>query len=426
MTADTSVPDPVVIVGGGPAGLFAAWEIASAGRPARVYEQMRGFGRKLLVAGHGGLNLTHTGDLDRFLDRFGEARPFLERGIAEFTPDDLRAWVARLGIPTFVGSSGRIFPEGLKAGKLLRAWLMELRRLGVELLPRHRWLGWGAEGALRIEAPDARVLEVHAPACILALGGASWPHLGSDARWVPVFEGASIGVRPLRASNCGFEIAWSARLVERCEGAPLKGMRWSAGGRSSRAECVVTRWGLEGGGVYELGPALRDELDARGEALLHVDLKPGLPLDEVAARLARHRGKLSWSNFLRRTLGLAPAAIALLHESGARPLFGDTPALAARVKDLTLRLTATRPIEEAISTAGGVRLDELDAHLMLRRRPGVFLAGEMLDWDAPTGGYLLHASLATGRAAARGALAWLANPHGSSRDPALEQDADPV
>jgi uncharacterized flavoprotein (TIGR03862 family) len=386
---------------------MAAWVLAAAGQPVRVYEKMRTFGRKLLVAGHRGLNLTHTGDLDDLLDRYGDARDLFARCLADFGPDELRAWAASMGIRTFVGSSGRVFPADFKAATLLRRWIGDLRRLGADLRVRHRWVGWDDEGALRVEPPDGPVDIVRPAATILALGGASWPHLGSDGGWVPILGERGVAITRLRPANCGFEVEWSPTLRDRFEGTPLKNVRLSAGGRSSRGECVVTAYGVEGGGVYELGRLLGDEIEARGSAILSIDLRPDRSVEEIAARLARPRGKQSWSNFLRKALRLSPVALALLREPGRGAIPDDPGELAGLVKAVPIRLSGIRPLAEAISTAGGLRLDEIDENLMLRNRPGVFVAGEMLDWEAPTGGYLLHGCLATGRAAARGVLEYL-------------------
>jgi uncharacterized flavoprotein (TIGR03862 family) len=332
----------------------------------------------------------------------------LRAAIEAFPPDDVRAWCAGLGEDTFVGSSGRVFPKSFKASPLLRAWLRELGRSGVAFKPRHRWTGWSDNGDLRFETPTG-MIDVRADATVLALGGASWPRLGSDGAWANVLGGAGIAVTPLRAANCGFLAQWSDLFRDRFEGAPLKRIGLSFGEISVRGEAIVTRQGLEGGGVYALSAVLRDAIAARGEAVLHIVLRPDMAADEVRRRLAAPRGKQSLATFLRKTLSLPPVAIALLHEAAPGRVAGMTAAeLAALVNAAPVRLVGTAPLDRAISTAGGVAFDEIDDNFMLRRRPGVFVAGEMLDWEAPTGGYLLQASFSTGAAAARGALDWLA------------------
>ena len=389
----------VTVVGGGPAGLMAAEVLATAGVRVIVLERMPSVGRKLLLAGRGGLNLTHSEPLDAFLDRYGAARPRLEAAIRAFGPDDLRAWCAGLGQEPFVGSSGRVFPAGFRATPLLRAWLARLDSLGVELRVRHTWTGLDDDS-------------VPADATVLALGGASWPRVGANGAWVAPMVAAGISVTPLRPANCGFVVAWSDTFRDRFAGAPLKNVRLSHGDAVSRGDAVVTDSGIEGGAVYALSARLRDAIDADGSAELMVDLRPDLSVEQLAARVARGRAGDSTSNVLRR-IGLAPAAIGLLREAtGNRRL--DADELAALTKAVPLRLTATLPLEHAISTAGGIALDEVDDAYMLRRRPGTFVAGEMLDWEAPTGGYLLQATFSTAVAAANGVSAWLSSRAGGA------------
>jgi hypothetical protein len=396
----------IAVIGGGPAGLMAAETLARAGRAVTVYDRMPSPGRKLLLAGRGGLNLTHSEEMARFLPRYGAAEAHLRAAIDAFPPAALRAWAAELGQETFVGSSGRVFPAAFKASPLLRAWLRRLEGLGVRLAPRHAFAGWDEAGRLLIEAPEGpRAL---APAAsVLALGGASWPRLGSDGAWAGRFAAAGIRVSPLLPANAGFHVAWSEHLRERFAGEPLKRVALAFRGRSARGEAVITRHGIEGGAVYALSGPLRDAILAEGWAVAEVDLRPDLPLDDLTRRLSRPRAGQSASTFLRKAAALSPAAIALLREAG-RALPVEPAALAGLIKAVPLRLTGPFAIERAISSAGGVPFDEIDESFMLRRRPGVFVAGEMLDWEAPTGGYLLQAAFATGVAAARGALGWLA------------------
>jgi uncharacterized flavoprotein (TIGR03862 family) len=400
----------VAVVGGGPAGLMAAEVLAEGGAKVTVYERMPSVGRKFLLAGRGGLNLTHSEELENFLARYGAATPNLRSAIEAFPPAAVRDWCAGLGQDTFVGTSGRVFPKSFKTSPLLRAWLRRLGGSGVQFKLRHHWAGWDESGDILFEAPEGRVT-AHADAVILALGGASWPRLGSDGGWVGVVEKTGVGINPLRPANCGFVANWSDVFRERFEGQPLKRIELSFGGQSVRGEAIITGQGLEGGGIYALSAPLREAIVAAGEALLKVALRPDLSAAELQARLERPRNKQSLSTFLRKTVNLSPPAIGLLHEAIAstpeRFVEMDVPNLAGLINAVPVRLTGTAPIDRAISTAGGISFDEIDDTLMLRRRPGVFVAGEMLDWEAPTGGYLLQATFATGAAAARGALAWL-------------------
>lgn len=397
----------VVVIGAGPAGLMAAEVAARGGANVTIYDAMPSAGRKLLMAGRGGLNLTHSETLPAFLARYGTAMPHLAPAIAGFPPDALRAWSEGLGQPTFVGSSGRVFPQGFKASPLLRAWLRRLDALGVQLKLRHRWTGWDSDGSLTFQALDGQ-LAVAASATVLALGGASWPRLGSDGSWVETLEQRGIDVAPLRPANCGFTVTWSDVFKDRFAGHPLKTIELTFGSHTIRGEAVLTRDGIEGGAIYALSAALRDAIAAAGQAMLRVALRPDLDANNLTARLSAARGKQSFSTFLRKAAGLSPAAIGLLQEiavaSGVSLSAMPPEALAARINNVEIVLSGTSALEKSISTAGGIAFDELDADYMLRRLPGIFVAGEMLDWEAPTGGYLLQASFATGAAAGRGAL----------------------
>jgi uncharacterized flavoprotein (TIGR03862 family) len=373
---------------------MAAEVLARAGAEVTVFERMPSVGRKLLLAGRGGLNLTHTEALDDFLDRYGPARPRLEAAIRAFGPDDLRAWAAGLGEDTFVGSSGRVFPTSFRATPLLRAWLRRLDELGVDIRVRHAWQGWG-DDQLRF-----------ADATVLALGGGSWPRVGSDGAWTGTLAGAGIDVRPLRPANCGFSTRWSDAFRTRFAGSPLKNVRLSGAGGSARGDAMVTDAGIEGGAVYALAAGLRDAIEVGGETELLVDLHPDRTVDDLTHRLANRRAKDSLSSALRRA-GVAPVGIGLAREATGNLLPDEPAELAALLKAVPLRLVGVQPLDRAISSAGGIALDEVDDAFMLRRRPGTFVAGEMLDWEAPTGGYLLQATFSTAVAAARGAVAWV-------------------
>jgi uncharacterized flavoprotein (TIGR03862 family) len=401
----------VAVIGAGPAGLMAAEVLAKGGARVTVYDRMPSAGRKLLMAGRGGLNLTHSEPLERFLARYGAATPHLRDAILAFPPDALRAWSEDLGQPTFTGSSGRVFPQAFKASPLLRAWLRRLDTLGVRLALRHEWTGWDEEGALVFRTPEGH-RSVRPGATVMALGGASWPRLGSDGGWVELLRAKGVAVVPLKPANCGFRVAWSPVFRDRFEGQPLKGVALSFGGSVVRGEAMVTRDGLEGGAIYALSAPLRDTILAEGSTLLHIALRPDLPLPELTARLAAPRRKQSLSTWLRKSGGLSPVGIGLMQEAAMASgldLAAMAPgALAAFVNAVPVRLDGVAPLARAISTAGGIAFDGIDARFMLRRLPGVFVAGEMLDWEAPTGGYLLQAAFATGAAAGRGALRYLA------------------
>jgi uncharacterized flavoprotein (TIGR03862 family) len=401
----------VAVIGAGPAGLMAAEALSAAGVRVTVYDRMPSAGRKFLMAGRGGLNLTHSEDLPAFLGRYGAAAPSLRAAIEAFPPSAVRAWCEGLGQETFVGTSGRVFPKSLKASPLLRAWLRRLAAANVGFAFRHRWIGWDASGGLQFDAPGGRV-SVNADAAVLALGGASWPRLGSDGGWIDALTRAGVAIAPLRPANCGFIANWSDIFRDRFEGQPLKRIELTFHGRRARGEAIITRGGLEGGAVYALSAALREAIAASGEAVLHIALRPDLSAAELQQRLAAPRGKQSLSTFLRKAVNLSPPAIGLLNEAAAsaslRLASLDAASLGSLINAVPVRLTGTASIDRAISTAGGISFAELDEHFMLSLRPGTFAAGEMLDWEAPTGGYLLQASFATGAAAARGALAWLA------------------
>jgi uncharacterized flavoprotein (TIGR03862 family) len=389
------------VIGAGPAGLMAAEVLMQAGHAVTVFDQMPSVGRKLLMAGRGGLNLTHAEPMPLLLSRYGAARAWLEPNIMVFPPATLIEWCNRLGQATFVGSSGRVFPVAMKASPLLRAWLRRLGEGGVRLHLRHRWAGWHPDGSLCFETPDGHRFE-RPDATVLALGGGSWPRLGSDAGWMAHLANLIV---PFRAANCGFTANWSAHLRDRFAGRPLKRLAIRFRSDHVLGEAVITAGGLEGGAIYTLSARLRDTIQAEGSATILIDLRPDLGPQVLTERLAEPRRGQSLANILRKRAGLSPEAIALLQEAlhnGA-----DPSSLAGLIKAVPVRLLAPAPIERAISTAGGLRLETLDQSLMLRGRPGVFAAGEMLDWEAPTGGYLLQACFSTGFAAAKGAAAWL-------------------
>jgi len=386
---------------------MAAEVIARGGARVTVFDRMPAAGRKFLLAGRGGLNLTHGEPFETFLGRYGAATPRLRDAIEAFPPETLRAWCEGLGQETFVGSSGRVFPKSLKASPLLRAWLRRLDAAGVVFKPRHRWTGWNDDGALTFETPTGVITE-RFDATVLALGGASWPRLGSDGSWAGIVTRAGIAIAPLRPANAGALVNWSEVFRTRFEGTPLKRVALSLHGHATRGEALVTRTGLEGGGIYALSGPIRDAIDATGAAILHIDLRPDLAPAALTTKLSAPRGKQSLSTFLRKAASLAPVAIGLLHEAQAGKLSAmSADGMAALIKAVPVRLTGVADIVRAISTAGGIAFDEIDPHYMLRKKPGTFVAGEMLDWEAPTGGYLLQACFATGVAAGQGALGWL-------------------
>ena len=389
---------------------MAAEAACAAGIGVDLYDAMGSVGRKFLLAGKGGLNLTHAEIPERFVERYGVRQTEVGRWLAAFDAQAVRAWARGLGVETFVGSSGRVFPADMKAAPLLRGWVRRLRESGVTFHMHHRWLGWQAHGALHFETPHGQ-RAVQADAVVLALGGASWPRLGSAGDWVASLQRAGVDIAPLQPANCGFELAWSEHLRSRFAGAPLKPVvaHWTdrrGVAHRRQGEFVLSEYGIEGSLVYAIGAELREQIAERGEALLKLDLVPGYTQPVLAERLAAPRGKHSIGDWLRRRAGLDRAKSALVFELVDKPTLAAPTALAAQLKALPLRLRAPRPLAEAISTAGGVRMEGLDEHLMLRARPGVFCAGEMLDWEAPTGGYLLTACFASGLLAGRAAASW--------------------
>jgi uncharacterized flavoprotein (TIGR03862 family) len=403
----------IAIIGAGPAGLMAAEVVAQGGAHVTVYDAMPSAGRKFLMAGRGGLNLTHSEALPAFLARYGAATPRLAAAITAFPPDALRDWSRALGQPTFVGSSGRVFPQAFKASPLLRAWLRRLDSAGVQFALRHRWIGWEDDGRLSFATPHGKGM-IEARATVLALGGASWPRLGSDGGWVDMLAAKDVAISPLRSANCGFTVTWSDIFRDRFEGHPLKGIALSFGPHTLRGEAMITRAGLEGGAIYPLSADVREAIVKFGKATLRIALRPDLETSELVARLSAPLGKQSFSNWLRKAAHLSPVGIGLLQEAAMRSGVAlsslSTENLAGLINAIPIELNGIAPIARAISTAGGIFFDELDADFMIRRLPGVFAAGEMLDWEAPTGGYLLQAAFATGAAAGRGALTWLEVP----------------
>jgi uncharacterized flavoprotein (TIGR03862 family) len=386
---------------------MAAEVLARGGGRVTVYDAMPSAGRKFLMAGRGGLNLTHSEPLPTFLARYREAAPRLAAAIEAFSPDALRAWSEALGQLTFVGTSGRVFPKAFKASPLLRAWLRRLDAAGVKFAFRHRWVGWDAQGRLQFRTPDG-LHASGASATVLALGGASWPRLGSDGGWVDILAARGVAITPLKPANSGFTVAWSSIFRERFQGQPLKSVKLAIGPHSVRGEAIITRTGIEGGAIYALSAELRDAISHKGSATLNVALRPDVAVNDLTRKLSVPKGKQSLSNFLRKAAHLSPMAIGLLQETtkaSGKDLASMAPAdLAQLVNAVPIKLTGIAPIARAISSAGGIAFDELDADYMVHKVPGVFAAGEMLDWEAPTGGYLLQASFATGAAAGRGAL----------------------
>ena len=404
-------PPLAVGIGGGPAGLMAAEAMAQAGLAVEVFDAMPSVGRKFLLAGVGGMNITHSEAYPQFVSRYAERQAEIDGLLRDFDADALRLWIHGLGIDTFVGTSGRVFPTDMKAAPLLRAWLKRLRDNNVVIHTRHRWLGWNADGSLRIAYPQGE-LQVKANAVVLALGGASWARLGSDGAWQPLLAECTVDISPLRPSNCGFEVeGWSPLLVDKFAGAPLKNIALSVPGMAPRkGEFILTAQGVEGSLVYAWSAQLRQAIEHQGQARLLLDLLPDKPVDKIAQALAKPRGSRSMAKHLHSQLGIDGVKAGLLRELTDQATFADPQALARAIKALPITLVRTRPLDEAISSAGGVRFEGLDEGLMVRRMPGVFCAGEMLDWEAPTGGYLLTACFASGLRAGRAAVDWLARP----------------
>jgi uncharacterized flavoprotein (TIGR03862 family) len=401
----------LVVIGGGPAGLMAAEVARAAGVEVDVFEGKGSVGRKFLIAGKGGLNLTHGEARPGFDARYGERQSDVAHWLDDFDADALREWARGFGIDSYIGTSGRVFPMDRKAAPLLRGWVKRLRDQGVRFHVQHRWLGWSETGALRFATPEGE-LDVVAPATVLALGGGSWPELGSDGAWAPWLQQRGVDIAPLQPSNCGFDIGWSEHIAQRHAGAPLKPViaHWhglDGHEHSLQGECVVTTTGIEGSLVYALSATLRDTIARDGTATLHLDLAPGRDLERLRRDLAKPRSGRSFSEHLRRQAGMTGVKAALVREVLSKPQLEDADAIATAIKRLPLTLRQPRPIAEAISSAGGVRLEALDEALMVKGLPGLFCAGEMLDWEAPTGGYLLTACFASGLRAGRGAVAWL-------------------
>jgi uncharacterized flavoprotein (TIGR03862 family) len=402
-----SSPAHVAIIGGGPAGLMAAEVLSQAGIRVDLYDGMPSVGRKFLLAGVGGMNITHSEAYPAFLSRYAERAPQIAPLLRGFDADALCTWIHDLGIETFVGSSGRVFPTDMKAAPLLRAWLKRLRDSGVVIHTRHRWLGWDEHGALRIDSPEGEIT-VKPDATLLALGGGSWSRLGSDGAWMLPLEQRGVGLAPLQPSNCGFEVqAWSELMVSKFAGAPLKNIAIGLNDDVPRlGECVITATGIEGSLIYALSAPIREAINQYGAATVHIDLLPGRPVDKLQAALSKPRGSRSMAKHLHSQVGIDGVKAALLRELTDAATFADPALLARAIKALPLTLVKTRPLDEAISSAGGVTFEAMDERLMLKALPGVFCAGEMLDWEAPTGGYLLTGCFASGRAAGLGIVQW--------------------
>ncbi len=395
----------VAIIGGGPAGLMAADELTRRDISVDLFDAMPSLGRKFLMAGKSGLNLTHAEPVEQLLTNFGAARSDLQNAIEHFPPNAVRDWAAGLGTETFVGSSGHVFPKSMKAAPLLRAWIRDLKARGMSVHVRHKWHGWNEAGDLIFETPDG-TKTIDPKATILALGGASWPQLGSDAIWVSHLTEQGIDVLPFEPANCGFNHAWSDYFKERFAGEPIKSVALTAGDVRLNGECVVTEYGLEGSGIYQHARRLREEIKRNGEAELYLDLMPDVSLEKVMARLSRPRGSKSFSTHLKKTVFLSGVKANLLRECATDQL-GDIETLAKAIKRLPILLSSTRPIDEAISSAGGIAFEALDDRFMLKSRSGTFVTGEMLNWEAPTGGYLLNACFALGRSCGIATAAYL-------------------
>lgn len=411
--SETTTPKTVAVIGGGPAGLMAAEVLSQSNIKVNVYDAMPSIGRKFLMAGKGGMNITHSEDFASFISRYGARQNAIAPLLRQFTPQDLREWIHHLGIETFVGTSGRVFPRDMKAAPLLRAWLHRLRAAGVYFHMRHRWLGWSNQGELIFSTPLGQQC-VKVDAVLLALGGGSWARLGSDGTWVPLLQKHGVAVSALKPANCGFDINWSDHFSSRHAGEPLKSVMLSFSDSTGIAhykhgECLITANGIEGSLIYAMSASIRDTITDTGKAVIYLDLLPHRDMQYVVNEIAHPRGSRSMSSHLQSRLGIKGAKAALLRERVTKEDFADPIKLAAAIKRLPLDLTAPRPLDEAISSAGGVMFEALDANLMIRNMPGIFCAGEMLDWEAPTGGYLLTACFASGLTAGKSMLAWLKN-----------------
>ncbi len=396
----------IAIIGGGPAGLMAAEARSERGHAVHLFDGMPSLGRKFLMAGKSGLNLTHAEPLEDFLEKFGPERARLEPALRGFPPDATRAWAESLGTETFIGSSGRVFPKSMKAAPVLRAWLKRLRAKGIVTHVRHRWVGWNSHDQLRFETPNGEVV-IAAAATILALGGASWPQLGSDGVWETILKQRGLALRPFEPANCGFNVDWSDHFKERFAGTPVKNIRLEVDGHSLPGEFVITNKGVEGGGIYQHAKQLREKASATGVAILKMDMMPNVTEEKLSSRLTGSRGSRSFATYLKKATGLTGVKAGLLRECAADDL-NDPGKLAHAIKNLKLVLRSPRPINEAISTAGGLLFQELTERYMAKKAPGLFFAGEMLDWEAPTGGYLLSACFATGQEAGLAAADFLA------------------
>jgi uncharacterized flavoprotein (TIGR03862 family) len=400
------VSNSVAIIGGGPAGLMAADVVRAHDAAVDVYDAMPSVGRKFLLAGKGGLNLTHSEPFEQFVARYGNRRAQIEPLLRVFGPEELRGWARGLGVETFVGTSGRVFPREMKASPLLRAWLKRLSEAGVDFHLRHKWKGWNADHSLKFETPDGEK-NIQANAVVLALGGGSWSRLGSDGKWVPWLEQAGAKVEALKPSNCGFDVAWSPVFKEKFEGRPLKSVALLFGTFRQQGEFIITKEGVEGSLIYAASARIRDEIEAHGKAVIELDLIPDKTEAQVLEKLSKPRGSRTMASHLEKTVNIKGVKAGLLREFVSKEDFSSMERLAGFVKRLPIPLIATRPLDESISSAGGVTFESLDEHLMLKKLPGVFCAGEMLDWEAPTGGYLITACMASGRAAGLGALNWI-------------------
>jgi len=398
----------VAIIGGGPAGLMAADVISAQGIRVDVYDSMPSVGRKFLMAGKSGLNITHSEPFEQFIARYGNRRAQIEQLLRAFGPDALRQWVHGLGIETFVGTSGRVFPVGMKASPLLRAWLKRLGEASVKVHLRHKWLGLNEDQSLKFSTPDGEK-NIRADATVLALGGGSWSRLGSDGAWVPWLEQAGAKVEALKPSNCGFDVNWSPHFRERFEGHPIKSVVLSFGSFHQQGEFIVTKEGVEGSLIYAASALIRDEIYANGNAVISLDMAPNRSLDWLTEKLSKPRGSRSIASHIERMVGIKGVKAGLMREFVSKEKFASSEQLAYSIKNLQISLIAPRPLDEAISSAGGVTFESLDENLMLRAMPGIFCAGEMLDWEAPTGGYLLTACFASGYVAGHGVLKWIMN-----------------